>query len=114
MAMVSVTPMIAESELVTPSMLRPSVISFDIMYGTMAPTVPAAILAFNRCLPGSSTDAESSIPINTMYSQHHTGFSRCLPCSSTDDESSLPINTMYSQHQTGLNLNKLPTKLHCY
>ena len=62
MAAVKVTPMIADSELVTPSMLSPTVASFDIMYGTIAPTVPAAIPAFMTCRPGNKSGAEFSTP----------------------------------------------------
>lgn len=62
MAAVSVTPMMADSAVVVPSMLSPRVISCDIMYGTIAPILPSISALFNAWRPGNSSGAESSRP----------------------------------------------------
>jgi len=47
MAAVKVTPMMDERVVVVPSMLRPRVASFDIMYAPIAPTLPSISALFS-------------------------------------------------------------------
>jgi len=73
MATVKVTPIIADSVVVVPSMLRPRVASFDIMYAPIAPTLPSISALFNAWRAGNSNGAESSRPaLPTTVEVNHT------------------------------------------
>jgi len=61
-ATVNVTPMMDDNAVVVPSMLRPRVASFDIMYAPIAPTLPSIRALFSAWRAGSSRGAESSRP----------------------------------------------------